>query len=116
MTEDQLQQQIYTWYNNTFCLKNHNPRHVIFSVPNGGSRNVIEAKKMKATGLLPGVSDLIILQPNKTLFIELKIEKGVQSEVQKEFEQRVKLLGFEYHLIRSLNEFQNILLKEQPPV
>lgn len=106
MTEDQLQQQIYTWYNNKFCLKNHNPRHVIFSVPNGGSRNVIEAKKMKATGLLPGVSDLIILQQGKTLFIELKIEKGVQSESQKDFEERVKLLGFEYHLIRSLESFK----------
>src|SRR3989304_5904987 len=104
MTEDQLQQQIITWYNNTFCLKNQDLRHVIFSVPNGGSRNIIEAKKMKATGLLSGVSDLIILQPNKTIFIELKIEKGIQSESQKDFEFRVKLLGFEYHLIRSLEQ------------
>jgi hypothetical protein len=113
MTEDQLQQKIFTWYSNTFCLKNHNPRHVIFSVPNGGSRNVVEAKKMKATGLLPGVSDLIILQPNKTLFIELKIEKGIQSESQKEFEEKVKSLGFEYHLIRSLESFKELFNK--PP-
>ena len=113
MTEDQLQQQIYTWYNNTFCLKNHNPRHIIFSVPNGGSRNIIEAKKMRATGLLPGVSDLIILQPGKTIFVELKIEKGVQSESQKYFEERVKSLGFEYHLIRSLESFKALF--NQPP-
>lgn len=108
MTEDQLQQQIYTWYNNNYCLKNHEPRHVIFSVPNGGSRNVIEAKKMRATGLLPGVSDLIILQPGKTLFIELKIEKGIQSDVQKDFQSRIELLGYEYHLIRSLTDFQSL--------
>lgn len=110
MTEDQLQQQIYTWYNNKFCLKNQEPRHIIFSVPNGGSRNVVEAKKMKATGLLPGVSDLIIIQPDKVLFIELKIEKGVQSESQKDFEERIKKLGYEYHIIRSLNDFKNLLL------
>ena len=109
MTEDQLQQQIYTWYNNNFCLKNHIPRHVIFSVPNGGSRNIIEAKKLKATGLLSGVSDLIILQQNKTLFIELKIEKGVQSDKQKEFEERVKSLGFNYYIVRSLEEFKTII-------
>lgn len=109
MTEDQLQQQIYTWYNNNYCLKNHVPRHVIFSVPNGGSRNLIEAKKMKATGLLPGVSDLIIIRPDKVLFIELKIEKGIQSESQKEFESRVKLLGYEYHIIKSLEQFKTII-------
>ncbi len=108
MTEDQLQQQIYTWYNNNYCLKNHEPRHVIFSVPNGGSRNVIEAKKMKSTGLLPGVSDLIILQPGRTLFIELKTLTGIQSPVQKDFQSRIELLGFEYHLIRSLEEFKSI--------
>lgn len=110
MTEDQLQQQIYTWYNNNFCLKKHEPRHIIFSVPNGGSRNVIEAKKMKATGLLPGVSDLIIIRPDKVLFIELKIEKGVQSESQKEFESRIKNLGYEYHLVSSLDEFKSSLI------
>lgn len=106
MTEDQLQQQIYTWYNNKFCLKNQEPRHIIFSVPNGGSRNVIEAKKMKATGLLSGVSDLIIIRPEKVLFIELKIEKGIQSESQKEFQSRIEKLGYEYHLVRSLEEFK----------
>jgi hypothetical protein len=110
MTEDQLQQQIYTWYNNTYCLKNQEQRHVIFSVPNGGTRNIIEAKKMKATGLLPGVSDLIILQPNKILFIELKIEKGIQSTAQKDFQSRIEALGYEYHIIRSLEQFKQILI------
>ncbi len=113
MTEDQLQQKIFTWYNNEYCLKNHIPRHVIFSVPNGGSRNVIEAKKLKATGLLSGVSDLIILQPNKTLFIELKIEKGVQSDKQKDFENVVSNLGFNYYIVRSLDEFKKIIENEK---
>lgn len=109
MTEDQLQQQIFTWYNNNYCLKNQSPRHIIFSVPNGGSRNVVEAKKMKATGLLSGVSDLIIVHPDKTFFIELKTEKGIQSENQKEFEARVKNLNHEYYLIRSLEEFKQLI-------
>lgn len=106
MTENQLQQSIYKYYNNTYCLTNHNPRALIFSIPNGGSRNIIEAKTLKLTGVLPGVSDLIIIKPNgQLIFIELKTETGRQSDSQKEFEQRVKLLGYEYHLIRSLKEF-----------
>ena len=109
MTEDQLQQSIFTYYNNNYCLKNHNPRHIIFAVPNGGTRNILEAKKFKATGLLSGVSDLIIVQPNRNIFLELKIEKGIQSDNQKDFETRIKFLGFEYYICRSLEQFKNII-------
>lgn len=109
-TEDKLQQDIYMWYNNTYCLKHHNPRGLIFSVPNGGTRNIREAMTMKATGLLSGVSDLIVVLPNgKLLFVELKLQKGRQSETQKDFEIRVCNLGFEYHIIRSLEQFKELV-------
>jgi hypothetical protein len=99
MTEDQIQQQIIVYYRNLF-------KGLIFSVPNGGSRNVIEAKKFKATGLLAGVSDLIILKPNsKTIFIEVKTETGKQSQVQIDFQKKVEDMGFKYYLVRSLKEF-----------
>lgn len=108
--EDVLQNQCYIWLNNNYCLKNHTPRLCVFSVPNGGSRNPVEAKKLKATGMKAGVADLIVLLPNaKTLFIELKTETGIQSDVQKEFEQQVVSLGFEYHLIRSLEQFKKVI-------
>lgn len=111
MTESKLQQEIFQWFQNTYCLKHHNPRLCIFSVPNGGTRNKLEAITLKATGLLPGVSDLIILQPNgKTIFVEVKTEKGIQSEKQKDFETTVTNLGFEYYLVRSLDEFKQIKL------
>ena len=107
MTENQLQQQIIIWYKNNYQIHG---KGLIFSVPNGGSRHILEAKTLKATGQMAGVSDLIILQPNgKTIFVELKVEKGVQSEVQKTFEEKVKALGFEYYLVRSFEEFKNLL-------
>lgn len=109
LSEDILQAEIFKWYHNNFCLPKHTPRHYIFSVPNGGLRNKREAVKMKATGLKAGVSDLIVLQPNRTIFVELKTPIGRQSDKQKEFEQIVRDLGFEYHLVRSLDEFKNIL-------
>jgi hypothetical protein len=110
MTESKLQQDIFNFYQNNYCLKFHNPRGLIFSIPNGGTRNKLEAITMKATGLLAGASDLIIILPNgKLFFIELKIEKGIQSDKQKEFENRVSDLGFEYKIIRSLDEFKNFI-------
>lgn len=111
MTENQLQQQIIIWYKNNYQIKGLG---LIFSVPNGGSRHILEAKTLKATGQMAGVSDLIILQPNgKTIFVEVKVEKGIQSEVQKAFEEKVKVLGFEYYLVRSLDDFKNIPTHKQ---
>ncbi len=111
-TENYLQNEIYLWYNNTYCLKTHNPRGLIFSIPNGSSRKIREAVMLKATGLLAGASDLIVITPGgKLLFVELKIDKGMQSAAQKEFEQRVNALGYEYHLIRSLEQFKKIIVK-----
>ena len=101
--EDLLQQKIVIWYKNEY---QRHEKGLIFAIPNGGSRNVIEAKKLKATGMMAGVSDLIILHNGKTLFCELKIEKGIQSEKQKEFETKVSNLGFEYKLIRNLEDFK----------
>jgi len=109
MTEQQLQKDIFKYFHNKYCLKNHNPRCKIFAVPNGGHRNILEAINLKATGVVSGVSDMIILLPNKCLFIELKTEIGKQSENQKDFENVVNNLGFDYFVIRSLNEFINII-------
>lgn len=64
---------------------------------------------LKATGLLSGVSDLIVLLPETCFFIELKNEIGLQSEQQKDFEKTVTKLGFTYTLVRSLDEFKNII-------
>ncbi len=105
MSEDQLQQKCVTYFVNEYqrlC------KGFIFSVPNGGSRNPVEAKKLKATGQTAGVSDLIVILPNKVLFIELKTPTGIQSEVQKSFESRITVLGQEYHICRSLEEFQTL--------
>lgn len=108
LTEQSIQQQIYLWFNNNYCLKSHKNRCMIFSVPND-SINAIETKRKINTGLLKGASDLIVVLPNKILFVEIKTEKGIQSENQKDFQNRIEVLGFEYHLIRSLDQFQKLI-------
>jgi hypothetical protein len=64
--------------------------------------------KLKSTGVVAGVSDLIVLMPNRCIFVEVKTDIGRQSDKQKEFEEIVKALNFEYHLVRSLEDFIKI--------
>lgn len=104
-TEDQIQAEIYKWFHNEYCTKLNNPRCCVFAVPNGGLRSKHEAMKLKATGTVAGVSDLIILLPSKPIFVEVKTDVGRQSEEQKNFEKIVNNLGFDYILVRSLEEF-----------
>lgn len=73
----------------------------VFSVPNGMKLKITQARIAKAEGLTSGCSDVIILLPNRrTIFIEFKNPngKGRQSPAQKEFEEKVKELGFEYYI------------------
>ncbi len=110
MTEDQLQAEIVKWFTNNYCLLHHQPRSIIFSIPNGGNRHFLEAMKFKATGLLSGVSDLIIIHRSRIYFCELKTEKGVLSPSQKDFSLRIDLNGFQYKVFRSLVEFQEFIV------
>jgi hypothetical protein len=106
LSEDILQAEIFKWYHNNFCTKKQEVPHVIFSVPNGAFVSKRQAMKLKSTGLVAGVSDLIIIQPSRCLFVELKFEKGKQSEGQISFQKKVEMLGFEYIVVRSLEEFK----------
>jgi hypothetical protein len=111
ISEDYVQNQIWEWYTNNYCLKHHNPRCMIFSVPNGGKRDAREAKRLKLTGLLPGVSDLIIIHMGKIIFVEVKKPVGGrQEEAQKDFQARIEALGYDYHLVTSLEDFVAIVL------
>ena len=81
---------------------------LVFAVPNGGKRSKIEARIQVAEGTLHGVSDLILLLPNsRTVFVEMKTDKGKQSEYQKQFEDSVTNLGFEYVIWRSIDDSIN---------
>lgn len=63
-------------------------------------------QKAKAMGKVVGTSDLIVMLPNKILFIELKRIKGsVTSQAQKDFIERVNTFGYsEGRICRGTNE------------
>ena len=107
--EAKIQQEIVVWFNNNYCLQKNDPKCVVFSVPNE-TKDVKEMMVKKATGLLSGVSDLIVVLPSKVLFVEVKTTTGKQSKNQIKFQKEVTDLGFEYHLVRSLDDFKKIVL------
>lgn len=98
--EESIQIACVDWFRNRY------EDYIIFAVGNGGSRNAIEAKNLKRSGVLAGVSDLIIIADHSILFVEIKTEKGKQSERQKEFQENIERLGFHYRICRSSEEFQ----------
>jgi len=110
-TEAKIQQEIVMFYHNTYCLEHHKPRCIIFSVPNGGNRSPGEAMKAKATGEYMGASDLVVIHFSKLLFVEVKTEDGVQSKWQKIFQKHIQDIGFEYHIVRSIEEFKELIFK-----
>lgn len=81
------------------------PDKLLFAVPNGGSRNKIEAANLKRQGTKPGVADVILLIPKKgfaSLCMEFKTSKGRQSEHQKEFQNQAENCGSKYVIVRSV--------------
>ena len=107
MTEDQIQAQIFKFYHNNYCIGDNS--NIIFSVPNGGYRNKREAQTLLSTGLLAGVSDLIVIKNNGVLFVEVKTSIGKQSPKQKKFQKKVEDLGFKYYLVRNLEDFKKCI-------
>jgi hypothetical protein len=79
------------------------------------SKIIAEAKKNGYLVLkivkcnINGMSDLILFKDNSTIFVEVKNEKGKQSEIQKYIQKQIEQQNFEYYIVRSLDEFKNII-------
>lgn len=85
----------------------------VFAVSNGwGKMTVMQAARAKDEGIMPGVSDLIILLPGgKVHFVELKNPngKGRQSPAQLAFKKQVEYLGNQYHLWASWPDVEGFI-------
>jgi len=87
-----------------------------FHCPNGGARSKAEAGIFKALGVKPGVSDIIILWPDRhALFIELKAGRGHLTDAQEDFHAIMRRCGFDTAEARTLEEIDNILDFRQVP-
>lgn len=105
-SEDRIQQECFMWFHNTYPKY----RGCLFAVPNGGARSAVQGKIFKMTGVVAGVSDMLLMINGITTCFELKNKFGSQSSKQKAWEHLIKREGFNYHIIRSLDEFKKIVI------
>lgn len=103
-SESQIQAECVRWLWNTYP----ETRGLFFSVTNN-SEHVGRAMQRIAVGLVAGVSDTIFLWKGIPYFIEFKTEKGRQSARQKIWQEKIESHGFNYYIIRSLEEFKQLI-------
>jgi hypothetical protein len=91
-SENEEQRRLIQWF------KAAHPNTLFYAVPNGGRRDLVTAAKLKATGVKPGVPDLVVPVPKNGyhgLYIELKRVKGGQlSQYQNDWITKLKANGY----------------------
>ena len=101
--EDRLQEQVVTWLR----LVLDPNLYRVAAVPNGGSRNALEAARMKRTGTLAGVFDVFILGPGGvTYWLELKAKHGRLSSAQNDMLMFKVKNGVPYVVARQLSDVE----------
>lgn len=105
ITEHQLQKSIFDYVEQFLPAL----RPFMFAIPNGGLRNIIVARKLKAEGVTPGVWDIILAlpyAPKHGLFIECKVGKNKLTDNQEKFAEKLKKQNYCFAVVRSLEDFK----------
>jgi len=103
-SEDKIHQDCYVWFHNTYP---HLRGLLCYNLNN--SKNKIDGARNKAKGLQKGRADFVFYYNSVATMIEMKTEKGKQKDGQPEWEAKITAQGFQYHICRSLAEFQTLI-------
>lgn len=113
MTEIQLQAKCFQ----QFWNKYPDLRRCFFHVPNGGKRSTIEAAQLKASGVVPGIPDMILLYNGTAILMEFKTPTGTVSPEQQKCHKAHLSQGIQTYIIRSEEQFWgliNTIIQPQP--
>jgi hypothetical protein len=108
MTEEKLQAECFKWAINKYpCLR----FGCLFHVPNGGTRNKREAIALKATGVVAGIPDLMLINKGRVIGIEMKTtqEQSKLSPAQERVHKAWKDQGIDVFVVRSFEEFKELI-------
>lgn len=104
--ESLIQRACIQWFRYQF------PKKIIFANANGGSRHLLEARRLKLEGVLAGVPDLFCPEPNSLfhgLFIEMKTKKGTVKPHQKQLIADLKTRNYCVEVCRSFEDFKKLI-------
>ncbi len=85
---------------------------MIYHVPNGGSRNRIEAANLKRQGVKAGVPDLCLPVPKNGyhgLYIEMKFGKNKTTKDQEEWLKRLSQYGYKTAVCYEAEEARRVI-------
>jgi hypothetical protein len=102
--ELKLQQQCFIWHWNTYPQERG-----LLHANNNNSENAIKGAMNRSLGVVAGVADMEYNRGSVTVFIEFKSEGGSQRKEQKHFQSQVEAEGFPYHIVRSFQQFKDLI-------
>lgn len=112
-SESQEQRALFEWAR--WMERRYPALALLYHVPNGGSRNAIEARNLKLQGVKPGVPDICLPVPNKTyhaLYIEMKRRKGGRvSEDQRGWIAALNRVGCKAVVCKGFDEARRAILE-----
>jgi len=103
-SEQLLQQKCVMWFNNTY------PQYRgLLAYNNNNSTGSYRGKQNKWMGIIKGRSDLVLYFGGTATMIELKTLTGTQKPEQIKWQLLVESQGFRYCVVRTLEEFKELV-------
>ena len=110
-TEAQEQKALFEWA--AYSRRKYPQLDLMFHIPNGGSRDLIEARHMKEQGVKAGVPDICLPVPSgryTALYLELKRrEKGSVSDEQRGWIAALNRVGCKAVVCRGWEEARRVI-------
>lgn len=109
--EGRIQSSCVAWFWNTYPQY----RELYFCVPNENARedsNASTGAIRRSMGVVKGVSDTILFLARgkyHALCVEFKTDTGRQSPAQVDWQSKVEAQGYRYEVVRSLEEFKELI-------
>lgn len=104
------QERVINWA--TFYAKDFPELDLLYHVPNGGSRNQLEAANLKRQGVKAGVPDLVLPVPRQQfhgLYVEMKWGKNTTTDKQDWWLEQLQQQGYKTAVCWSADEAMDVI-------
>lgn len=111
-SEAQEQSELIRWANQCAELGIYPELKMLYAIPNGGSRNKLEAVNLKRQGVKAGVPDLCLAVPKGNysgLYVEMKVKPNKTTPNQNIWLENLKHYGYATYICYSAAEAKKVI-------